>query len=120
MLVSLYMSNRVKIVQKGAGEIQAKYNFKKFPSKLLISDGLTIIVSNWITSQEPDKAYNTIKWEKKTARTPENIAPVRDSVGRLRSPCSYVPQLKSNGAPPPPPPPPPPPGAYLMNCFKNV
>ena len=26
----------VKIVQKGAGEIQAKYNFNNFPSKLLI------------------------------------------------------------------------------------
>ena len=26
----------VKIVQKCAGEIQAKYNFKNFPSKLLI------------------------------------------------------------------------------------
>ena len=61
MFVSLYISNRVKIVQKGAGEMQAKYNFKKFPPKLLISDGLKIIVSNWITSQQPDNAYNTIK-----------------------------------------------------------
>ena len=26
----------VKIVQKGAGEIQVKYNFKNFPSKQLI------------------------------------------------------------------------------------
>ena len=35
------------------------------------------IASDWITSQRPDKAYNTKKWKKKTARTPENIAPVR-------------------------------------------
>ena len=49
------------------------------------------ISSNWITSQQPDKAYNIKKWEKSTARTPKNIAPMRDSVRRHRSPCSGVP-----------------------------
>ena len=96
--VSLYILSQN--VQKGAGEIQAKYNFKNFPSKLLIF---------WITSQQPDKAYNTNKMRKKTARTPENIAPVRDSVGRLRSPCLYV-LLEQRW----------PPVAYFMNYFRTV
>ena len=54
-----------KIVQKGAGEIQAKYNFKNFPSTLLIFRWVWKISSNWITSQQPAKAYNTNKFEKK-------------------------------------------------------
>ena len=96
------------IVQKGADEIQVKYNFMNFPSKLLIFRWENIS-SNWISSQQPDEAYNTKKWEKKTGRTPENIAPVRDSVRRLRPPCSYVP-LEQQW----------PHGAYFMNCFRTV
>lgn len=40
------------------------------------------VSSYWITSQQPDKAYNTKNGRTKTARTPENVAAVRDSVGR--------------------------------------
>ena len=98
----------VKILQKGAGEIQAKDNFKNFPSELLIFRWVNKISSNWITFQQPDKAYNTKKIEKK-ARTPENIISVRDSVGRLRSPCSFVP-LEQRWSP----------AAYFINCFRTV
>ena len=57
------------------------------------SDGLKVS-SNWITSQQP-KLTTRKKWEKKTARTPENIAQVRDSVRLTMS----IMCLQSNGGP---------------------
>ena len=86
----------VKIVQKGAGEIRAKYNFNHF-SPILILFRWVKNSSNWITSQQPNEAYKTKKWGKKTARTPENIALVKDDVGRHRGRRAQVVSRKCQG-----------------------
>ena len=99
----------VKIVKKGCRRNSRKIKFQELSIKTTYFQMSWNISSNWITSQQPDKAYNTKKWEKKTARTPENIAPERNSVGWHRSPCSYVPPEQRL-----------PHGAYFINCFRTV
>ena len=72
----------VKIIQRGAGEIQAKYNFDSFPFKKLKSFKQ---LDHFSTTRQ---SLQHKQMRKKTATTPENISPVRGSVRRFRSPCS--------------------------------
>ena len=55
----------VKIVQKGAGKIQPKYNFKNFPSKLLICRWVNkfLAIGSFLNNQT--NLTTPKKWEKK-------------------------------------------------------
>ena len=74
---------------KSYTKVKAKFRQNTtFQQNHSFSNGLKVS-SNWITSQQQDKAYNPQNGQN-TVRIPENITAARDSVGRLRSPCSDV------------------------------
>ena len=76
-VVSFFVCSWVKIVQKGAGEIRAKYNFKNFPLKQLIFRWVNKFLATGSLLNNQTKLTNQKNAKKKTARTPETLRPWR-------------------------------------------
>ena len=98
----------VKIVHKSASEIQAINDFNNFPLKPLIFKRNKSFkqLDHFTTTRQI--LQHQINGRIKTARTPENIAPVRDSVGRLCLLRTDLPQVQQW-----------PPKACFMDCYRT-
>ena len=94
---------------RGAGEIRAKFNVNNFASNPLIFRSIKKFQATGSLHNNQTKLITPDNEKNRTARTPENFAPVWDSAGRSRSPCSRVPPAQRQ-----------PSGTCFINCCRIV